>query len=202
VAKQSTSRIASFVDPNVLSGDEHEPLQEGEMRYTPLHQLADLADSSDYLTHKTQLILAKQLIERGANVNTVSIPQRETPLHQACYGGKVTNLDFVEFLLEEGSNPNAQNSHGLTPFMCTDPGAPGAAKFLLNWPTTDINVTTQSEASFYVRVLNTLLYFLEQVKIPDNPDRVQHQFLVQQWREIKEMLMVKGAYDTGIAAIE
>jgi hypothetical protein len=58
-----------------------------EVRFTPLHDLADLADPSDYSTHENQLIIAKQLIEHGANVNAVSIPQNRTPLNYACSGG-------------------------------------------------------------------------------------------------------------------
>jgi hypothetical protein len=35
--------------------------------------MADLADPSNFSTHENQLILAKQLIEHGANGNAVSI---------------------------------------------------------------------------------------------------------------------------------
>jgi ankyrin repeat protein len=45
-----------------------------------------------------QLILAKQLVEHGANVNAVSTPHGKRPLHKACSSGNVTNLDFVEYL--------------------------------------------------------------------------------------------------------
>jgi hypothetical protein len=103
--------MLQFVDPNVLSGREHEPLQEGETRLTPLHHLAKLADPSVYSTHENQLILAKQLIDHGANVNVVSIPEgtSRTPLHNACYCDNVTNLDFVELLLKAGADPNARD---------------------------------------------------------------------------------------------
>jgi hypothetical protein len=60
--------LLHFVDPNVLSGNEDEPLQEGESRETPLHDLALLADPFDYSTHENQLILAKQLVEHGATL--------------------------------------------------------------------------------------------------------------------------------------
>jgi hypothetical protein len=71
--------LLQFVDPNMLSGDEDVPLQEGQTRLTPLHVLVELSDPSHYITHKNQLILARQLIEHGANVNAVSIPQGRRP---------------------------------------------------------------------------------------------------------------------------
>jgi hypothetical protein len=61
--------------------------------------LTDLADPSDYSTHENQLILAKQLIKHGANVNALSQPKDCTPLHNACWVIRVTNLDFIELLL-------------------------------------------------------------------------------------------------------
>jgi hypothetical protein len=63
------------VDPDVLS-----PSGE-ENRNAPLHYVAHLADPFDYSTHENQLILAKQLIEHGADVNAVSIPQGECTRH-------------------------------------------------------------------------------------------------------------------------
>jgi hypothetical protein len=126
--------MLEFVDPSVLLGG-------GETRITPLHFLADLVDPFDYSTHENQLILAKQLIEGGANVNAVSFPQDMTPLHRACYAGNVTNLDFVDYLLEKGTDPNAQDHLGQTPLMFTTKFAPGAANFLLNWPSTDLDIT-------------------------------------------------------------
>jgi hypothetical protein len=104
-----------LVDPNVLCGDLDEPLEEGETRQTMLDDLADMAYPFDYSTHENQLILAKQLIRHGANVKAASIPHGKTPLHNACYAGVVTNLDFVKLLLEAGANPNAQDHKGRTP---------------------------------------------------------------------------------------
>jgi hypothetical protein len=181
--------MLEFVDPNVLSGDEHTPLQEGETRNTLLHELAYLAAPSDHSTHEKQLIIAKQLIEHGANVNVVSIPHGTTSLHKACSWDIVTNLDFVELLLQKGADPNRQDSQGLTPFDCTTADAPGAAKFLLNWSTTD---TTRSRPSFLVRVRMAVEYFSDKIAGPDNSERVQHQFLRQQWSEIEEMLVERG----------
>jgi hypothetical protein len=186
--------LLHFVDPNVLYGDE-------ERSVTPLQQLAEMADPSDYCTHENQLILAKQLIKHGADVNAVSSPQSETPLHKACFAGNVTNLDFVEYLLEAGADPNAQDDLGMIPLQYTIPHAPGAAKFLLNWPTTDANITA-SGTSFLVRVRKAVENFSDAIARPGNRDRVQHQFAMQQWRKIEEMLVERGAADTGITALE
>jgi hypothetical protein len=86
--------------------------------------------------------------------------------------------------------------------MCTTKLASGAAKFLLNWPTTDVNITTRSGASFLARVRNAVKHFSNSGARPANPDQVQHHFLLQQWREIEEMLVERGAHDTGITALE
>jgi hypothetical protein len=184
--------LLQLVDPNVLSGDEDAILAERDTRATPLQELANLLDTVDYSTHEDQLILAKQLIEHGANVNAVSSPQRKTPLHNACDAGNVTNLDFVEFLLKEGADPNAQDDLGLTPLMCTTPSAPGVAKFLLNWSTTNVNTTSRCGASFLTRARSTIADLSSQLSIPDNRNQVRYEFLLHQWRDIEEMSVEMG----------
>jgi hypothetical protein len=56
--------MLQLVDPNEVFGALG-------LSILPLYMLADLADPFDYSTHVNQLILAKQLIEHGANVNAV-----------------------------------------------------------------------------------------------------------------------------------
>jgi hypothetical protein len=178
--------LLQIVDPNVLVGDE-------ESSGTALHVLAQMADPFDYRTHENQLILAKQLIEHGANVNAVTDQDGVTPLHNACSWYNVTNLDFVKLLLKNGADPNCQNHLGYTPLMYTTKHAPGAAKFLLNWPTTDVNITDQSGESFLARVRRTIEYFSQEIALPDNPEQIQHQLLLQQWSEIEDMVVKRGA---------
>jgi hypothetical protein len=58
-------------------------------RETPLHYLATLCHQSNYSPHVNQeLILAKQLIEHGANVNAVPSPKGATTL---CYSDVIVN---------------------------------------------------------------------------------------------------------------
>jgi hypothetical protein len=183
--------LVEFVDPSMLTGDDDEPLQEGEARATPLHHLANLADPFDYSTHESQLILAKQLIEHGANVNAVS-SDGTTPLHSACSEGNVTNLDFIKLLLEGGADPNAKDHFGETPLILTTSDAPGAAKFLLNWPTTDLNIAAPDHVRFRHLLAMNIDDCSDQIRLPDIPDQVQQQFLLQQWCEIEEMLVEGG----------
>jgi hypothetical protein len=177
--------LLQFFDPNVLFGN-------AAASFTPLHRLADLADPFDFSTHVNQLILAKQLIEYGATVNPLVGLCRMSPLHKACYSYSVTNLDFIEFLLKSGADPNAQDQHGMTPLMYPRYLAPGAAKFLLSWPTTDVNITSQAGESFPVGVRSTITTLSNQIALPNTLDQIQHQFLLQQWRDIEDMLVERG----------
>jgi ankyrin repeat protein len=102
--------------------------------YTPLHCSANMSDPSQEHTLENQCILAKQLIEAGANVNACA--QRYlynyTPLHEACSSGNSTNLDFIQLLFDHGANPNAKDSDdGATPLHHTMINAPGSVKFFL-----------------------------------------------------------------------
>jgi ankyrin repeat protein len=194
--------MLQLVDANVLSRDVDVPLKEGETRETLLHHLAYLADPFDYSTHENQLIPVKQLIEHGAKVNAVSIPTDMTPLHNACSLRIVTYLDFVELLLKKDADPNSQDRLGRTPLMFTMQSATGAANVLLNWPTTDVNITMQSGESFPASVRRIITDISSLIARPDNPNRVKHQFFLLQWCEIEDMLVIRETTDTGITALE
>jgi hypothetical protein len=120
-------------------------------------------------------------------------------MHRACFWGNVTNLDFVEYLLEVGADPNARDHTGLTPLMYTSPEAPSVAKFLLNWPTTDANITSRSGESFLAKVRLTITTFSVKVAQSDSPEEVQDRFLIQQWTAIEEVLVERGAIATGVS---
>jgi hypothetical protein len=77
--------------------------------------------------------------------------------------------------LKKDADLNTQDHHGLTPLTCTTTGAPGpgTAKFLLNWPATDDNITTRSGEPFLARLREIIEYFSERVAVPDKPDRMQ-----------------------------
>jgi hypothetical protein len=195
--------LLKFFDPNVVQGNEHDALQEGVSRCTLLHLLALLADPRDYAAQENQLTLGRQLIEHGANVNTCAYPGVETPLHYACHSTFTTNLDFIQLLLENGADPNAQDLLSRTPLLHTIMFAPGAAKCLLEWPTTDVNITSRNGVSFLGKVRLVVKYFSMPFEIPDNhPERAKLQVLLQQWRKIEEMLVERGAVDTGIMVVE
>jgi ankyrin repeat protein len=105
----------------------------------------------------------------------------------------VTNLDFIELLLEAGSDPNAQHDMGMSPLMVTTKLAPGAAKFMMNWPATNVNIIPRSGESFLVKVRAAITALSIAAAHPGNPEQVQHQFVLQQWRDIEEMLVERGA---------
>jgi hypothetical protein len=114
----------------------------------------------------------------------------------------VTNLDFIELLLEEGADPNAQDHDGLTPLLETTSYSPGAGKFLLTWPSTDADIPTRSGASSLAGVREIIASPSNEIAYPDNPGRMQREFLLRQWREIEEMLVERGAAETGITVFD
>jgi hypothetical protein len=88
----------------------------------------------------------------------------------------VTNLDFVELLLKEGADPNFHRSDTVAVYYRL---GPGAAKFLLNWPATDANITTRSGASFLAKGRETVEFLCERAARPDNPGKIQDHFQLQ-----------------------
>jgi hypothetical protein len=192
--------MLQFVDTNVRLGaatEEASP-EEWSREITPLHHLIFQADPKHHLYHRTQVILGQQLFQHGASANLGAFSDGTTPLHIACDSGVVTNLGFIQLLLEMGANPNMQDSQGMTAVMSTVKFAPGAAKFLLEWSTTpttdiDIHITDQTGATLLDMVRSTIEDFSDHAALPDCPDRTKNVFLLQQWHDIEKMLVERGA---------
>jgi hypothetical protein len=186
--------ILHFVDANVRREDSPEELARGP---TPLHHLTYEANPNDHTFHRNQVILGQQLFRHGANANLDAYKARLTPLHQACHSVSVTNLDFIQLLLEKGANPNAQDVDGMTPVMSAVPTAPGAANFLLEWstpPTTDIHNTERTGVTLLGWIHSTIEIFSNRAASHDDPnERVKDNFVLQQWREIETMLVEMGS---------
>jgi hypothetical protein len=49
----------------------------------------------------------KQIVDRGASANALRSRHGIEHLHFPCFSDNVTNLNFVEYLLKEGADPNA-----------------------------------------------------------------------------------------------
>jgi hypothetical protein len=145
----------------------------------------------------SQIKLAQQLVAYGVDVNAVLMPYRVTPLHSACCTAGVTNLEFIEFLLQSGADPNTRDRLGKTPLMLTTNWAPGAAKVLIEWPATDVNIVDQSGNSMSALVRKVIEKKSGEVDLPENPRRAEDQFVLQQWREVEEMLVERGARHLG-----
>jgi hypothetical protein len=104
----------------------------------------------------------------------------------------------------------------MTPLIRTAPGAPGAAKFLVNWPTTDVNIApaaqplsqdrpllgsrviTEDErrsralagVPFLSQVRMLILCTLEEIACSGNPNQtLSCQLKLRQWRAIEKMLV-------------
>ena len=57
-----------------------------------------------------QVIIARQLIEAGADVNALNGPAlgKNSPLHNACFSGRCTNLDLIKLFLD---HPLCRNTY-------------------------------------------------------------------------------------------
>jgi ankyrin repeat protein len=177
-----------FVDASVMSMD-------GDKGSTPLHWVAHINDPSKEHSLDNQCILAKQLIEAGANVNAraqLGI-DKMTPLHGACWSGNCTNLDFIQLLLDHGANPNAKDSEGGTPLQCTVPSAPGA-KFLLTYSdNTDPDIVMNDGRSFLALVRCCIAQGTAEARLSHNPEKEKLLFQVKQWEEVEKLMIERWA---------
>eukprot|EP00588_Corethron_pennatum_P023475 CAMPEP_0194340174 /NCGR_PEP_ID=MMETSP0171-20130528/85453_1 /TAXON_ID=218684 /ORGANISM="Corethron pennatum, Strain L29A3" /LENGTH=256 /DNA_ID=CAMNT_0039105019 /DNA_START=133 /DNA_END=903 /DNA_ORIENTATION=+ len=167
---------------------------EGE---STLHKLAEGGNPLKERSLKNQVIIGRQLILAGCNVNARCGKnlKKMTVLHKACHSSTHTNLEFIKLLLDSGADPNARNSFGETPIMYTLDFSAGAAKFLLQYSNrTDPNIFTSVGSSF----LACLRKSIKARKARTNPsDKQRDRYLVQQLVDLEAMLVERGAIDNG-----
>jgi ankyrin repeat protein len=168
---------------------------------TPLHWLTQMSDPSREHTLENQRILAKQLIEAGANVSARAQRSlyKSTPLHNACFSGNSTNLDFILLLLDHGANLNTKNSKGETSLHYTLYSAPGATKFLLTYSdkTADPDILTNDGRSFLAMVRSGIAEGTSTARHPHNLHPEIDRFQVNQLEEVETLLVERGALDSG-----
>lgn len=136
IEKHDTSQVlallAAGADPNACQdGEIPEMLARQATRkpawhwgWSPLHQaVCELPEGGGF-----EVVLA--LLERGADVNTVSVTVESTPLMLAVL---VRHLAAVEALLKAGADPNVRNLDGESPLRaCVEEGDLTMAALLLN----------------------------------------------------------------------
>jgi ankyrin repeat protein len=107
-------------------------------------------------------------------------------------------LDFIQLLLDHGANPNAKDSEGETPLHWTMGNAPGATKFLLTYSgKTDPDILTKDGQSFLAMVRSSIAECTYKARLPHNPHSEKQLFQVKQWEEVEELLVERGALDSG-----
>lgn len=90
--QQITELIEAGADVNAVN----------EFRQTPLHKAIELGRRET----------AELLLDKGANINAVTIGGKETPLHVAV---RCNRKELVELLLNKGANINAVDNLDMTP---------------------------------------------------------------------------------------
>lgn len=189
--------LTNGVDPNSLSSSP--PPATDDLGSTALHWVAEMGDPNDTVVLKNQVVLAKQLIKAGANVNAKAYTGKlqKTPLHVACFSGTVTNFKLIRLLLDNGADPNIPNSIGETPLMYTIPHAMGAAKLLLQHKglvDIDVNMKLDDGSTFLGAVRHDMRTFQFFLSIRDSDEDLLR---LKQLREVEELLIAKGAIDGG-----
>jgi ankyrin repeat protein len=86
--------------------------------------LADQADPFDLSTHTNQPIQAKKISLNTTPTSTLYRSQKVKRLARCMLHFQRDQPDFVEYLLEVGADPNAQDPQGLTPLMVHTPDMP------------------------------------------------------------------------------
>jgi hypothetical protein len=57
----------------------------------------------------------------------------------------------------------------------------------------DLHITNRAGVTFFDMVHSAIDDLSDKVALPECPDRAKHAFLLQQWREIEQMLVERGS---------
>ena len=156
--------LRAGADPSALSSPPpgHPPDDAGS---TALHWLAELADPNSSASHSSVLVLARQLLDAGADVNTRAGPglDRITPLMRACCSGVATNLDLIDLYLARGADPNLTDVYGQTAAMHSMIFASAAARRLVLHPSIDLSLRVHSGRNSGQSLIDMVLFGLANI---------------------------------------
>ena len=132
---------------------------------TALHCLPELADPNSGASHSNVLVLARQLLDAGADVNARAGPglYRVTPLMRACGSAIATNLDLIDLYLARGADPNLTDAYGQTAAMRSMPFAPAAARKLVLLPSIDLSLRVHSDRNRGQSLIDMVLFGLANI---------------------------------------
>ena len=156
--------LRAGADPSALSSPPpgHPPDDAGS---TALHWLPELANPNSSASHSNVLVLARQLLDAGADVNARAGPglDRVTPLIRACGSGVATNLDLIDLYLARGADPNLADVCGQTAAMHSMPFASAAARRLVLHPSIDLSLRVHSDINSGQSLMDMVLFCLANI---------------------------------------
>ena len=156
--------LRAGADPSALSSPPpgHPPDDAGS---TALHWLAELSDPNSSASHSSVLVLARQLLDAGSDVNTRAGPglDRITPLMRACCSGVATNLDLIDLYLARGADPNLTDVYGQTAAMHSMIFASAAARRLVLHPSIDLSLRVHSGRNSGQSLIDMVLFGLANI---------------------------------------
>lgn len=188
---------------------------ESTQTFSALHLLGGLAARDNIQTHVNQRLLAKQLIQAGADVN-IKTPSKQgfsynnTPLHYAARPEEVTNLSFIKLLLDHGADPNIQTiPYGETVLTYNNKCSISAAKFLLNYSNSivagavDWRIKKENGTTFLGIVRHSIAEIKKKIAVREiskdddqgDSDLMGNLQLLQLHEEVEAILIKCGATD-------